>query len=233
MPSPTPARRALTSTASPAPDNSSNSISAPGGWRLAVGHLYDVAILDSELLPGLVRPGTSPDTVAGGVVTPPSQLLDPDTFMQLQAATPQPLRRLATNYRYQTAALPVGTNALVLYSTEAALEKLYANARMRVRLGLGREQRAGNGSSGSSDGVVAGVAAGTDGTGTEGVVRLPLVWSWEQLVDAAAALHGTDVDGDGAAEYGVCLDVESGEWRRGRGWEQLYWVRTWVGQGWA
>ncbi len=200
---------------------------------MAVGHLYDVAILDSELLPGLVRPGTSPDAAAGGMVTSPSQLLDAGTFLQLQAATPQPLRRLATNYRYQTAALPVGTNSLVLYGTEAALEKLYANARMRGRLDLGREQEAGNGSSGSGDGVVAGVVAGTNGTDIEGVVRLPLAWSWEQLVDAAAALHGTDVDGDGAAEYGVCLDVGPGGWGAAGDGSSCASVRTWVGQGWA
>ena len=187
------------STSSAASSNSSNSsssgalISDPesAAWRAALALSYDGWILDAQLLPGLGY---------AGALAPPSQLLEPPAaFVELQRATPPQLRLYGTSYEYRTAALPLGRNGLVLYGSRAAVAALYRDPAMRRRLGLGLDS-ASNGTTGTG--------AGGDVSGSD--VSLPLVWSWEQLVDAAAALNGTDVDGDGAAEYGICLAAGPG-----------------------
>ncbi|GFR41833.1 hypothetical protein Agub_g2611 [Astrephomene gubernaculifera] len=151
---------------------------------------YDAWILDSQLLAGLGRLG---------YLYPPYKLLHPTAFSDAQLSSQPQLRQYGASYYYQPAALPVGSNSLVLYGHPQALARLYGDAQMRLRLGLGVDSSSAASSSSSDS---------SESVGRR--VTMPSVWSWEQLVDAAAAVNGTDFNGDGAAEYGICLEVSPG-----------------------
>ncbi|KXZ47996.1 hypothetical protein GPECTOR_31g359 [Gonium pectorale] len=169
-------RRAAIEQAGTSATNTSQSVESRPDWVQALALSYDAWILDSQLLAGMGR--------YGALAAPAKLLQDPATFMELQRSSQPQARLYGTSYRYTAAALPLGSNSLVLYGHDAALLRLHGNGILRQRLGL---QLA-----------------------VDGSLVLPPAWSWEQLVDAVAAVNGTDFDGDGAIEYGICLEAAPG-----------------------
>jgi hypothetical protein len=110
----------------------------------------------------------------------PAQLLSPPQLAALQAAQPTPLRRYATAYRFQPASFPVGLDALALYADQRALSWLAARPALRDRLGLPLPSSTPSAS---------------------------LQWSWSQLLEAVAAVHGAALAGAEAPRAGLCLDL--------------------------
>ncbi|GIL65763.1 hypothetical protein Vafri_19458 [Volvox africanus] len=183
------------------------SISKVADWRQQLLLSYDAWILDSELLAGLAL---------RNALAVPAPLLDPATFMEIQTAAQPQVRHYGISYRYLTAGLPVGSNTLVLYGNGEALRRLYNDYLMRQRLGMRAAMStatatvSSEGSSGSQNSSYNNGSYSLPEEDSGLQLQLPPVWTWEQLIDAAAAVNGTDFNGDGVAEYGLCLETVPG-----------------------